>query len=387
VGIFGAGRVSVRGTLVIAYVLFAMTISAASLIWDSAGGNGLLGNLDLNTTDSTSVDYTTGEHYSREGFLGRLVYQGEADRILTVTATGPAATSTSGGNYWYFTKTDDTGRWRRVFFVATIKAYLHTNAEGPILGTYNTIIDNPGDSITIPAGAGTEQYDTSAPSYTGGYNAQGTWGFGTTYRYRHPYRHIWIDLTTIRTTTSRRLRTGVYESGLLLSGNGISAHLSLTGRYQNTSGAPGSYSFILERTCPTTIPFQELIQKTTYTNSYPVGTVRFNSVDTRARISFASDSQGLFTDFRFASDRGSFDYHVVYTPQVPSGYATSIDSTGKTFASTANPVPFTSPTHGETELQYQLEGEVRIYVDPGTTPFSAPADTYDSRIYCFLTAY
>lgn len=386
-GIFGAGRVSVRGTLIIAYILFAMTISAASLIWDSAGGNGQLGNLDLSSSDSTSVDYTTGEHYSREGFLGRLIYQGDANLVLTATATGPAATSTPNGNYWYFTKTDDTSRWRRVFFVATIKAYLHTNTEGPILSTYNTIIENPGDTITIPAGAGSEQYDTNDPSYTGGYNAQGTWGFGTSYRYKYPYRYIWIDLTTIRTTTSRRLKSGEYELGMLLSGNGISAHLNLTGRYLNFSGASGSYSFVLERTCPSTIPFQELIERTTYTNSYQVGIVRFNSVDTPARVFFASDSQGLFTDFRFTSNRGSFGYHVVYTPRIPSGYATKIDSTNKIFPSSANPVPFTSPTHGETEQQYQLEGEIRIYVDPGTTLFVAPADTYNSKIYCFLTAY
>ncbi|HCG62292.1 MAG TPA: hypothetical protein DIW48_01685 [Sphaerochaeta sp.] len=386
-GIIGTGRSSVRGTLAIAYVFLAMTISATSFIWDSAGGNGLLGNLDLSTADSTSVDYTTGQHYSRDGFLGRFVFQGEAGTTLTVTSTGPLATSTPSGNYFYFTKTDDTNRWRRVFFVATIKAYLHSNAEGPILGTHNTIIDNPGDSITIPAGAGAEEHNTSDPSYSGGYNTQGTWGFGSAYRYKYPYKYIWIDLTTIRTTTSRRLKNGLYELGLLLSGDGISAHLNLTGRYQNYSGAPGSYSFILERTCPPTIPFQELIENTTYTNSYPVGTVRFNSVDTRARMFFASDSQGLFTDFRFASDRGSFGYHVVYTPRIPSGYATKIDSTTKIFPSTANPVPFTSPTHGETEQQYQLEGEIRIYVDPGTTLFTAPADSYDSRIYCFLTAY
>lgn len=386
-GIIGSGRSSVRGILAIVYIFLAMTICATSLIWDSAGGNGLLGNLDLGTADSTNVDYTSGQYYSLDGFLGRFVYQGEANNTIVVTNTGPLATGNGSGNYFFFTKTDNSGRWRRVFFVVTVKAYLHTNAEGSILGTHNTIIDNPGDSIVIPAGAGTEEYDTGDPSYTGGYNAQGIWGVGSTFKFKYPYKYIWFDMTTIRSTSNRQLRAGVYESGLLLAGDGISVHLNLTGRYQNSSGAPGSYSFVLERTAPSAIPFQELIQKTTYTNSYPVGTVRYNSVDTRARIFFASNPEGTLADFRFVSPRGSFPYHVVYSPRIPSGFATKIDSPTKIFPSTASLVPVTSPTHGETEQQYQLEGEIRIFVNPGTNMFSAPADSYSSRIYCFLTAY
>ena len=364
-----------------------MTICATSLIWDSAGGNGTLGNLDVSTADSTNVDYTSGQYYTLDGFLGRFRYQGEANNIITITNTGPFASGGNPGNYFFFTKNGDTSRWRRVFFVATIKAFLHTNTEGTILGTYNTIVDNPGDSIVIPAGAGTEEYDTGDPSYTGGYNAQGTWGLGSTFTYKYPYKYIWFDLTIIRTNFSNKLNKGLYESRVLLSGDGISMSLNLTGIHGNISEAPGSYSFVLERTAPSTIPFQELIQKTTFTNSYPVGNVRYNAVDTRARIFFASNPEGTLADFRFVSPRGSFPYHVVYSPRIPSGFATKIDSPTKVFPSTASPVPITSPTHGETEQQYQLDGEIRIFVNPGTNMFSAPADTYSSKIYCFLTAY
>lgn len=369
----------------------SVPILSNSLTWDSGRGVGELENLNMASADTnTSTSYySTGEHYGLPGFLGRFVYQGTAGNTLSFVNSGPVATGGSASpNSFYFTKTNDTSRWRKVFFVATAKGLTHGESGLRILP--NVIIDSNGDTLTLPAGAGTEQVDPFAAGYSGGYDANGVLGSGPSFIYLYPYRLIWIDITVIRTgTTSGNLGNtasrGGYVSQLLIQGSGLSMGLTLAGYIQNTGSQPDSYAFELERVCPDIIPFDELVIKNSYLDSYKVGNVRFYSVDTPASVYFASDAAGTATDFRFVSPRGSFAYYVLYDAITPAANAVSVSSVASRFSSTSSPVTFTSPLYSnETELRYILNGEVRIFVFSDLQNLPLPADSYSSKIYVFL---
>jgi len=323
----------------------SVPILSNSLTWDSGRGVGELENLNMASADTnTSTSYySTGEHYGLPGFLGRFVYQGTAGNTLSFVNNGPVATRGSASpNSFYFTKTNDTSRWRKVFFVATAKGLTHGESGLRILP--NVIIDSNGDTLTLPAGAGTEQVDPFAAGYSGGYVSQ-----------------------------------------LLIQGSGLSMGLTLAGYIQNTGSQPDSYAFELERVCPDIIPFDELVIKNSYLDSYKVGNVRFYSVDTPASVYLASDAAGTATDFRFDSPRGSFAYYVVYDAITPAANAVSVSSVASRFSSTSSPVTFTSPLYSnETELRYILNGEVRIFVFSDLQNLPLPADSYSSKIYVFL---
>lgn len=382
------------GIYMVACVLFTTSLHANSLLWDSAGGNGQLDVLSLSNPDSPSdpasylYDY---RHYEKDGFLGRFVYQGEADVLLTFMQSEPFATGSGASvNYFYYTKDNDTRRWRRVFLVATVKALLHNGSErsGQLVEP-NVIIDNPGDSLLIPAGAGSEMVDPSASDYSGGYDAAGIFGNGPSYIYRFPYAYIWIDLTVIRTNSASGINNpgrGGYGMNLRIAGNGIAMNLSLTGNHARPAEEGVSYSFELDRTCPEVIPFNELVVKNTFDDSYQVGYVRYFSINSPAKVFFAADSSMSSVDFRFTSSRGSFPYMVVFVPIIPAGNPSSITTINNRFLSTVTPESFASPIHGETQDRYILKGEVRIYVSAGLKNLPLPADSYSSKIYVFLVS-
>lgn len=377
--------------LVTAFVLCLLSmhpLSAVFFQWDPAGGVGRLDMLDIGTNDSTTTNYTSGEYYSNDGFLGRFSYQGEANNTITVTNGGP--TATGGGastSSFYYTNVSSTNRWRRVFLVATVKAYKHVGGEFGRIIANNILLNGPGASLTIPAGAGTEQVNPTSPDYSGGYNANGQWGSGATYIYKYPYRYIWIDLTVIRTTNTNSLNNAAYECVLLLSGQGISMALNLSGYRGSTSYGEDTYSFSVERTCPDTIPFSELMFMDSSSNSLPVALVKYNSTEVRARVYFASNAAGTATDFRFTNGSRFFYYTVMFQPITPTGTAQAISSTSIRFPTTASTVTFTSPTHGETISQYILTGQLRIFISPTLKNSIPPAALYTSTIYCFITSY
>ena len=143
---------------------------------------------------------------------------------------------------------------------------------------------------------------------------------------------------------------------------------------------------------PKSFLFTSWAQKTTLSNSCLAGYLRYNSTNNPARVLFCIKPNGeLRPYFRFtAAINGierSFPYHVVYDPINPSGGAASITSATATFPSTSSKVTVTSPIHNETEGQYVIYGEIRIYVDPELTMSAIPSSIYSSDIYCFLTSY
>ena len=345
----------------------------------------------------------SSEYWSLDGFVGRLVYEGEPNTI-TVENIGPNAIG--GSNRFYYTRvrwfdgSSDPNVWREVFFTARVKGRMHNG------GTYtghnsnnNFLIESPGDSFTVP-GAGAE---TANPGETA-YNSNGdigTYNTATGYIYKYPYRYIWVDFTAIRIRNDRNLsgveNQGYYESIIQLNGAGVQQVLSLEGFYDPYSVdiSPNAFSFSIERLSPEFIPFEELKTKTSYNNSYLVGHVRFhytdntNPVNTTGTVGFYSDSAGLSTDFRFratvAGTEVSFPYSVVFDPVIcgNTSTASTVSSMNNSFTTEFGRVNSVIDSQFSDEIA--LTGDLRIFLASGLTSTSFPAANYSSVIYAFVT--
>lgn len=378
--------------LILLLLWFPWALHSASLVWDSAGGEGELGQLNIGSADSpsTSSSYNNGDHFSKEGFLGRFVYEGPATDLVF---TNMLASPSGGGSSLYYTKTDNINRWRRYFMVATLVAFDHNKNRVSIrkdASAQNTIIENSQDELAIVSGAGTDEYNTSDPTYAGGYNAQGVFGNGSTYKYVYPYKVYWIDLTVIRSSNANSLNNGVYESQVRIADtrNGISMSLILGGYRGSAISNPEQFSFSINRVCPDSVPFGELAQKNSSANSYLVGYVTYQSVERRAQVKFASNYTGdqvnfLFRNVTYPTD--TIPYQVGFKSITPSTNIVTISSASNSFASTTSKVAVTSTIYGETENQYLLTGEIRIWVNSSITEFSPPSGAYTTNIYCIVT--
>ncbi|NCB01756.1 MAG: hypothetical protein EOM67_06265 [Spirochaetia bacterium] len=159
------------------------SIYSASLIWDPAGTIGLLHGLDITNPES---DYDPANyindygHYNLEGFLGRFTYQGEGGVVLSFKVEAPYPNN-NNANYFNFTKIDKRNRYRRVFFVTTVKGEKHNDDSGPILINDNVVIINTGDTFTIPTGAGSQLLDSPSSPTNLGYNLNSEQGYGSTF--------------------------------------------------------------------------------------------------------------------------------------------------------------------------------------------------------------
>lgn len=378
--------------LILLLLWFPWALHSASLVWDSAGGEGELGQLNIGSADSpsTSSSYINGDHYLKDGFLGRFVYEGPATDLVF---TNMLASPSGGGSSLYYTKTDNINRWRRYFMVATLVAFDHNKNRVSIrkdASAQNTIIENSQDELAIVSGAGTDEYNTSDPTYAGGYNAQGVFGNGSTYKYVYPYKVYWIDLTVIRSSNANSLNNGVYESQVRIADtrNGISMSLILGGYRGSAISNPEQFSFSINRVCPDSVPFGELAQKNSSANSYLVGYVTYQSVERRAQVKFASNYTGdqvnfLFRNVTYPTD--TIPYQVGFKSITPSTNIVTISSASNSFASTTSKVAVTSTIYGETENQYLLTGEIRIWVNSSITEFSPPSGAYTTNIYCIVT--
>ncbi len=410
---FRKARIAAYMSLLVV-LMVPWSLASATLYWDSAGGEGILGQLNLGTSDSpsTSSSYrNTNEYYTKEGFLGRFVYEGPPTQ-LEFKNVGP--TATGGSDALYYTDIGTTDRWRRYFLVATIVAFTHPNPNNgnrtrinisKDIDGANTIIENPlvttSSTINLANGAGIEQYDTNSPLYSGGYTWQGVFGTGASYKYVYPYDIIWIDLTVIRASESNdlsnnwgNLRTRTFESQIRITdtNQAISMTISLGGYTRSTSSASDMYSFTVNRMSADIIPFNELIQKTTSSNSYHVGNVAYQSVNSKATVKFSSDLEGNQGNFKFIDKTDLhalkvIPYNVGFKSITPFNNNTVQVTNTTTFPTTTNKVTVTSPIYGETEKQYVLEGEIRIWVNPnlGLSVYTVFSGNYSSTIYCHVT--
>lgn len=347
-----------------------LLLSSNTLVYDPSGG-GKLSGLNVGSADTpiTPNSYISGSFTGKEGYLGRYVYHGEPNITLTFTNLG----SQGLGNKFYYTRLNNTTVYREFFIVARILGLKHNGGTPVALGN-NVIIVNSNETVTIPSGAGDELIPD--PNVSFAYNKEGGWGKSKNHIYKYQYKDIWIELTVIRTNNNNLpflLAWGGFESQIAINGTDISTALNVSGYYFWRYGEPGSYLFSVERTCPPVIPIDELFDKKTPANSYLVGYVRYNSKETAANLYFASDAGGTAADFRFTSGANSFPYYVAYYPITPTGTVTKVDSPSKQFSST------------KIDNDHIIYGEIRIYVGMGANYYSMPADTYSSKIYCFIS--
>jgi hypothetical protein len=116
----------------------------------------------------------------------------------------------------------------------------------------NVVIDEEGETLTVPYGAGDETVQVGES----GYNAQGEsheFDGSNGYQYLYPYRYIWIDLTIIRTSNYQKLKwSNTYESLLWIQSNEeASILLMLWPEHSKGWGwgqSPESYAFSIEKT-------------------------------------------------------------------------------------------------------------------------------------------
>lgn len=357
---------------------------------------GTLTEIDIAIEESsTPSNFITGEHWTRSGFTGRLVYQGPAGNTLTVDIGDPLVVPNTIDGF-YFTRassstSSDKNDWRKYFLITRAKGLYHNGAQHDYSGA-NVIVDQPGDTIPITRGAG---FETVAIGQTG-YNTTGGSGVyngSNGYQYLYPYRYLWIDIIVIRMLEDNGLGAnsarGYYQSILTFTGPGMSSNLVLRGynRPRTTSYDPDSYYFGVERVAPLYIPYSELITKTSLENSLLVGILRYHSTDWSGTVRFASNAAGTATNFLFTATVNqivrSFPYYVVFDPSIPAGNATRIYTTSNTFSSTWASIP--NLIGGDPLQNEVLQGDIRIFVPSNMTMSSIPSSTYSSIIYCILT--
>ncbi len=388
-------------------------IQANRLLFETSSGT--LTNFDLDEGNTSKNPIVTpgnistyggsAEYWSRAGFVGRLVYEGEPNTI-SVTNIGPTATGENASfNRFYYTRVQyydgnsDPSVWREVFFVARVKARKHD--PGIYTGhnsNNNFIIDNPGDTFTVP-GAGAESANPGELAYNGNGDS-GMYNVADGFTFKYPYRYVWVDFTAIRTSRTRNLsggeNKGYYESIIRLDGVGVQQVLSLEGFFAPYSYdiGPDAFSFAIERLAPEIIPYEILKTHTTYTNSYLVGHVRFHFTDktkpvkNTGTVSFSADSNGLSTDFRFTSTASgtavSFPYTVVFDPVI-CGNKTSpstVTSSNNSFTTKYGRVDSVIDTQYSNEIA--LTGDVRIFLPGGGTTTTYPPAQYSSTMYAFV---
>lgn len=131
-------------TIKIIYLIILYTcvlifpLSAILFQWD--GTEGQLGNLDI-WNDGVPDTIFPSDNRLMDGYVGRFVYQGEANKIITITSGGLTPSMGASPEYFYYTKIDNLTYWRRVNFVVTMKPLLHNDSEGAVIGSVNTVLE------------------------------------------------------------------------------------------------------------------------------------------------------------------------------------------------------------------------------------------------------
>lgn len=365
-------------------LLTGVSVFSDSLSYDMATGT--LSGFDVNTSDTSSSpgSFANGtEVWNTPGFVGRLVYIGPPTALI-FSNSGPNAQNASN-NRFYFTYVksngqSDTDRWREFFLVLRAKGMRHNNTQHDF-SQINTVAEHPGDLLAIPYGAGSEEVAIGQTGYnaTGG---QGVYNGSNGYNYRYPYRHIWVDVTLMRTNTKRRLSWGFYESEItVVTQQGASHILRLNGKYgYSTADPPPIYAFSVNRTIDNQFPFAWLEGRNTYTQALTIGRCVYNSEDCSATIRFASDSGGTSDQFFFRSNDGqTFPFALAFDATKPDRAVLPITATSE-FATASQTIY--SPIDSSSHQLHVLEGDIQMYLPYAVDPCEG---IYTSYIYCFVT--
>ena len=398
-----------RLCIVLLLVVFLPIASgfANSLVYETATGSLVGLRLDQNhSNNNPEVDPLDIQNYvyinnlsNTDGYLGRYLYQG-GPVTLTVNQISSAPSGVSNPRFFYTFVSYDGSlypfSWKEYFLVFRIRGERHDSGQNDFMGV-NVIIEQSGDQLAIPYGAGSE---TVAPGEQG-YDEEGIQGVydgSNGFIYRYPYRYISVDATVVRTTRENDLSgyfvQYFYSSTIQITGNGVSNILSYEGEVRNlgwwSSTNPNSFSFGIERVAPEYIPFTDLINKTTLSNSYLAGYVSYNSPDTSGTVGFYSDPGGTVTDFTFYSSVSgapvTIPYHVIFDPVI-SGNTSSpsiVSQANNSFSTEYRRVY--SVIDNSRNRENVLTGDIRIILNPGLSAVSFPAATYSSTIYAIFTA-
>lgn len=340
----------------------------------------------MNDNPNTPSGYAnSNEYYTKDPYLGRLIYLGEPTTIEVINV-GPIAQSTSN-NRFYFTKEDNTNRWREVFIVVRVWGLDHSNNKRG-LHPLNIIIEHPGDTFTIPFGAGLEEVAIGEFGFSNSVPVNGiplsTKNTGTNgYKYKYPYQYIWIDMLVVRTNVFRNLLAGNYETHFRFNlSNGLETTFHLHAKWSTLNlGTVHPYVFTVEPV-NNHFSFYDIAQRTDVQSALHVSNIYYMSDELEADVTISSSSDTNATDFKFVSNYGSsFSYNLVFEPILPAGQVRNIRQNA-TIATTNAKVAGTSPM-GTDINAYRLEGKIKLYLDPDLTPC---AGNYDSTIYFRVTS-
>jgi|GEM_PF-1012084 len=392
------------------FLLVFLTIEsgfANSLVYET--GTGSLVGFRLDQSHSSSnpeVSPSSIPYYlyvnnlsNTEGHLGIYVYQGEPV-TLTVSQLSPIPVGVSEPRF-FFTRTgfygeQDENSWKEYFLAFRMYGQRHDLSSEDLLGM-NILVEESGDQVTITRGAGTETVAVNEQGYNDA-GVLGTYDGSNGFIYRYPYRYIYLEVTAVRTTREYALGSlfvkYYYSSTIQITGNGVSNSLSYEGEVSSlgwwTGTNPDSFSFGIERVAPEYIPFTDLINRTTLSNSYLAGYVSYNSPDTSGTVGFYSDPAGTVTDFTFYSTVSgtpvTIPYHVIFDPVI-SGNTSSpsiVSQSNNSFSTDYRRV--SSVINNSRNRENVLTGDIRIILNPGLSAVSFPAATYSSTIYAIFTA-
>ena len=368
----------------ITMVLFQIPVFSNALTYDIATGT--LTGFSLGVTDNPDnpSDYQNHQEvWNTSGFLGRLIYTGEPTQ-LTFSNGGPS----TGGNRFYFTYIksngeSDTSRYKEFFIVTRTKGLRHgSSGEQHDFSEANVVIDEEGETLTVPYGAGDETVQVGES----GYNAQGESGEfdgSNGYQYLYPYRYIWIDLTIIRTSNYQKLKwSNTYESLLWIhSSEDASLLLTLSGSYGLAWGdRPPTYAFSIEKTVEDGFPFSWLQQTSTIYNALEIAKLVYHAEASAASIRFASDAGGNQAQFYFRNQYGDvFPFSLAFDASKPNQTVVPITENQEFHTDELNVV---SPIDGNSSSQmHVLEGGVLDYLPIYQDP---PTGLYTSTVYVFI---
>lgn len=369
--------------------LCSNTLHGRELIYDMATGK--LTGFDLTSPDA-NVDpshYAVArEFWQMPGFVGRLSYLGPPT-TLTFINTGSSATGTTNGMFYFTYLTEGVSRldyWREFFLVTRVKGLTHNGVHVPITQT-NTVITSPGGTVTITEGGGLDEVEPGEP----GYNSRsepGTYDGSNGYKYKYTYKHIWIDVTFVKTNQGRpvSMEKGYYVTQFMATDpTGLNYTLRLIGEVNKGQGqSPSSYYYGVEKTVPDFFPFTDMQYKNSSSNSLKVGELLYLSPTDKAEVRFASDRAGSQANFIFnplgAGATTPFNCTLVFDSIEPNEGRKTIKSPNKKFKSKKKDVM--SPIDGRITSSHIIKGDIYIYVKPGIQPSSG---TYQTTVYCILT--
>lgn len=363
-------------------LLLSLPLAGATLSYDQASGSLTGFSVSRNDNPNTPNKYKNKtEVWSKKGYIARLLYVGEPT-VFTFSNVGPVATG--GGSLFYFTHTDKTHRWREFFLVLRAKGRYHNGGQHDY-NNINFVIEANNGTYTLTEGAGDELVAIGSYGYDTAGNG-GIYASGNNYKYRYKYSHIWIDTTMIHTANNGWLALtpdpGYYISNIgIFTANGLNLNLNLQGYYLTVGYTePFTYSFGIDRIFSSPIPYHQIKDINSLANALEIATINYISMKHKARITVASDSGGIFTDFCFVSTTGeTFPYRLAFKPTVPAANAIEITASDCAFESEA--IPQTSPL-GETTTSQRLEGKIKIFTPVDTTtPLSG---VYSSTIYFII---